>query len=116
MTRTAKLPLKWMVLGLLVALVVTDVVFLLLVRSKGPLIGVIFYAGLLVLTWGKQQQEFVTAMVGGIVGLAVHAVEIMTLGWSPYPVLMGLNLVLPAMLALAAWTASRQTRREGFRE
>ena len=112
MTRTGELPLKWVVVGLLVVLVVINVVFVLLVKSKGPLIGVVFYAGLLVLSWTKQQQDFGAAMVGGVVGLAAHAIEIMTLGWSPYPSLNALNLILPAVLAPAAWIAALQARRE----
>ena len=116
MIRTRKSPLAWIVLGLLAALVATNVIFLLLVGPKGPLIGIIFYAGLLALMWGGQQQDWGAAMVGGGVGLAVHAIEIMTVGWSAYPGLMALNLILPGVLALVAWFASRQARREDSSE
>ena len=46
-------------------------------------------------------------MVGGLLGLAVHVVEVAVMDWSAYPVLVALNLVLPAALALSAWTADR---------
>jgi hypothetical protein len=37
----------------------------------------------------------------------VHVVEAAVMGWSAYPVPVVLNLVLPAMLALSAWSADR---------
>ena len=48
-----------------------------------------------------------TLMVGGLVGLAVHVAEVAKRGWPQYPVLVALNLVLPATLALSAWAADR---------
>jgi lipopolysaccharide export LptBFGC system permease protein LptF len=46
------------------------------------------------------------------VGLTVHTAEVIAVGWSAYQVLMALNLVLPAALALAAWSAGRRMQRE----
>ena len=97
----------WVVLGLLAALVATNVVLLILLRTGGPLIGLVFYLGLLVLSFRAKQRDHRQAMVGGLLGLAVHVVEVATMGWSVYPVLVALNLVLPAALVLSAWAADR---------
>jgi hypothetical protein len=103
--------LEWVILGLLAALVVTNLVFLVLLRTGGPLIGLAFYLGLLALTFHARQHGHRSVMVGGLVGLGVHGVEAATLGWSDFPALMVLNLVLPAGLALTAWGADRAPRR-----
>jgi hypothetical protein len=105
-------PLAWIILGLLAALVATNAAFLVLLRTGGPLVGLAFYAALLVLAWRRRQRANREAMVGGLVGLTVHMAEVIAVGWSAYPVLMVLNLVLPAALALAAWSAGRRMQRE----
>jgi hypothetical protein len=111
MSHLERSPLDWVILGLLAALVVTNLAFLILLRTGGPLIGLAFYLVLLALTFHPRQRDHRLLMVGGLVGLAVHVVEAATMGWSVYPVLMVLNLVLPAGLALAAWVADRGPRR-----
>ena len=111
MSSLERSPLDWVILGLLAALVVTNITFLILLRTGGPLIGLAFYLVLLALTFRARQRDHRSVMVGGLVGLAVHVVEAATMGWSVYPVLMALNLVLPAGLALAAWVADRGPRR-----
>lgn len=111
MSRLERLPLDWVILGLLAALVVTNTTFLILLRTGGPLIGLVFYLVLLALTLRARQRYHRSLMIGGLVGLAVHVVEAATMGWSVYPVLMALNLVLPAGLALVAWVADRGPRR-----
>ena len=103
--RVSKSPLDWVILGLLATLVMTNHAFLILLRTGGPLIGLAFYVVLLVLTLRPRWRNHRSVMVGGLVGLAVHVVEAATMGWSVYPVLMVLNLVLPAGLALVAWVA-----------
>jgi hypothetical protein len=95
-------PLAWVALGWLVALVATNAAFLALLRTGGPLIGLVLYA---VLLWRWRRRDYQAAVVGGMAGLAVHAVELITTGWSPYPALMGLNLILPAALTPTAWLA-----------
>jgi hypothetical protein len=104
--------LAWAALGLLAALVATNVALLILLRTGGPRIGIAFYAVLLALAWRGQSRDYRAAMVGGLVGLAVHAVEVTIIGWSAYPSLMTLNLILPVALAPMAWWASRRGRRE----
>ena len=42
----------------------------------------------------------------------MHVVEVVIIGWSPYPVLMALNLILPAVLMPVAWLAGRRAQRE----
>jgi hypothetical protein len=42
----------------------------------------------------------------------VHVVEVVTMGWSAYPVLMALNLSLPTVLALVAWLAGQRAQQE----
>jgi hypothetical protein len=97
-------PLVWVALGLLAALVATNAAFLALLQTGGPLIGLVLYA---VLLWRWRQRDYQAAVVGGLAGLVVHAVEVITTGWSPYPALMGLNLILPAALTPTAWLARR---------
>ena len=99
--------LAWVILGLLAALVATNAAFLLLQRTGGPLIGMVFYGVLLALAWRGRQRGYREIVFGGLVGLAVHVAEVITIGWSAYPVLMALNLILPATLALVAWVADR---------
>ena len=101
-------PLAWVALGLLVALVATNAVFLLLLRTGGPLIGLVFYVALLVIVWRRRRPDWRPVMVGGLVGLAVHIVEVIVAGWTAYPLLVALNLILPAALVLVAWLAGRE--------
>jgi hypothetical protein len=46
------------------------------------------------------------------VGLAVHVVEVATIGWSAYPALMALNLILPAVLTPVAWLAGQRAQQK----
>jgi hypothetical protein len=101
-------PLAWVALGLLVALVAVNVVFLVLLRTGGPLIGIVFYAALLLGTWRRRRPDYQPAVVGGLIGLAVHIVEVILVGWTAYPLLMALNLALPAALAPLARLAGRE--------
>ena len=101
-------PLAWLALGLLAALVATNAVFLLLLRTGGPLIGLVFYVALLVTVWRRRRPDWRPVMVGGLVGLAVHIVEVIVGGWMAYPLLVALNLILPASLVLVAWLAGRE--------
>jgi hypothetical protein len=110
MSKPERSPLDWLILGLLVALVVTNIVFLILLRTGGPLIGLGFYLVLLALTLRARQRDHRSVLVGGLIGVAVHVVEVAAMGWSDYPALVALNLVLPAALALAAWDADRGPR------
>jgi hypothetical protein len=111
MSHIERARLDWVILGLLAALVVTNVTFLILLRTGGPLIGLAFYLVLLALTFRAGQRDHRPVMVGGLVGLAVHGVEAAMMGRSDYPVLVVLNLILPAALALSAWGADRGPRR-----
>ena len=101
-------PLAWVAIGLLVALVTTNVVFLVLMHTGGPLIGLVFYLALLVAVWRRRQPDYRPVVVGGLVGLAVHIVEVILVGWTTYPLLMALNLILPTVLVSAAWLAGRE--------
>ena len=97
----AQRPLSaWVALGLVAALVVTNATFLVLLQTGGPLMGLVLYA---VLLWRWKQRDYRATVVGGSIGLAVHVVEAITMGWSAYPALMALNLILPALLAPVAW-------------
>jgi hypothetical protein len=110
MSHLERRSLDWAIVGLLAALVVTNLALLVLMQTGGPLIGLAFYLILLVLTLRFRQRDHRLVMVGGLVGFAVHAAEVATSGWSHFPVLVALNLVLPAALALSAWTADRGPR------
>jgi hypothetical protein len=105
MSETRRPSLAWVALGLLVALVATNVVFLALLRTSGPLIGLVFYC---LVTWRWHQRDYQGGVVGGGVGLVVHVVEVVIAGWTDFPLLMALNLILPAPLALISWLTSRQ--------
>jgi hypothetical protein len=108
MSHVERSSLDWIILGLLAALVATNVSFLILLRTGGPLIGLVFYLVLLALTFRARQRDHRPLIFGGLVGLAVHLVEVATVGWSAYPMLMVLNLVLPAGLASVAWVAGNK--------
>jgi hypothetical protein len=112
MSNPERSPPDWVILSLLAALVVTNLAFLILVRTGGPFIGLAFYLVLLALTMRPRQRDHRSVMAGGLVGLAVHVVEVAALGWSVYPVLMVLNLVLPPGLVSVAWMADRQAEQE----
>lgn len=99
---------SWVVIVLLGALVATNVAFLVVMRAGGPLIGIACYTALLVVSWRRRPPDYRPAAVGGLVGLAVHAVEVISMGWTSAPLLMALNLILPAILVPAAWLAGRQ--------
>ncbi len=94
----------WVALGLITALVATNAVLFFFLQTGGPLIGLVLY---LVLLWRWKKRDLQAGVIGGVVGLAVHLAEVVTLGWSTYPVLMALNLILPALLASSAWLAGR---------
>lgn len=108
-TEAQRPPLAWIALGLLAALVVTNAIFLVLLQTGGPLIGLVLYA---VLLWRWKQRDYQATVVGGVVGLAVHVVEVVTMGWSVYPAFIALNLILPAVLAPVAWLAGQQAQPE----
>ena len=112
MSRIQRPPLAWIALGLLASLVATNVTFLIRLHTGGPLIGIAFYLALLALVWRGRQRDYRAAMVGGLAGLVVHVMEVIALGWSAYPALMALNLILPAVLALVAWLTGHQPQAE----
>ena len=116
MNRAKKTPLAWVTLCLLVSLVATNVAFLILLRTGGPLIGIAFYAVLLAVACRGQQRGSREVIVGSLVGLTVHVAEATILGWTPYPALMALNIALPTVLAPVAWLAGRQARRADSKE
>ena len=101
-------PLAWVALGLLVALVATNAVFLVLVRTGGPLVGLLFYGALLIVGWRGRRPDWRPVTVGGLVGFAVHVVEVVVGGWTAFPLLVALNLILPLALAPVAWLAGRE--------
>ena len=101
-------PLAWVAVGLLVALVATNAVFLIVLRTGGPLIGLVFYVALLVVVCHRGRPDYRPVMVGGLVGLAVHVVEVILIGWTTYPLLVALNLILPVALVPVAWLAHQQ--------
>ncbi len=103
--------LTWAIRGLLAGLIATNLWYLALLRSGGPLVGVIFYGALLVLSFRPRQRHERAPMIGGAVGLAIHVAEVALAGWSAYPVLMVLNLVLAAGLLAMAWVAVRRSTR-----
>ena len=108
-TEAQRPPLAWVALGLLAALVVTNAIFLVLLQTGGPLIGLVLYA---VLLWRWKRRDYWATVVGGFVGLAVHVVEVVTMGWPVYPAFMALNLILPAVLAPVTWLAGQQAQPE----
>jgi hypothetical protein len=109
MTRTERLLLAWIVPGLLATLVITNGVFLALAQKGGPLIGLVLYA---ILLWRWRGRDYQAVVVGALAGLAVHLVEVITMGWSTYPALIALNLVLPTALTPVAWVIVRRARQE----
>ena len=105
---TKRSPLAWVALGLLVALVATNALFLVSLRTGGPLIGLVFYVALLIVGWRGRRPDWRPVVVGGLVGFAVHVVEVVVGGWTAYPLPVALNLILPLALAPVAWLAGRE--------
>ena len=108
MSGTERAPLAWVSLGLLGVLIATNIALWALEQTGGPLIGVTGYGGLLILVLHGRQTDYRAAMVGGLLGLVVHTVEVVARGWSAHTGLMALNLVLPAVLVPMCWLAGRQ--------
>ena len=106
--KTKRPPLAWVALGLLVALAATNAVFLISLRTGGPLIGLVFYVALLIVVWRRRRPDWRPVMVGGLVGFAVHTVEVVVGGWTAYPLLVALNLILALALVPVAWLAGRE--------
>jgi hypothetical protein len=113
MRRRGRSALDRAVVGLLGALVATNAAFLILQRTTGPAIGAVFYLVLLILTWRQRQRDHRKVIVGGLVGLAVHAGEVIVLGWPAQPMLLALNLALPVPLVVVAWMADRRPEQAG---
>jgi hypothetical protein len=91
--------------ALLVALLLTNLAFYVRLRTGGPLVGLAFYLVLLAITFRQDRASHRPVMLGGLLGLAVHVVEVVAMGWPVNRALMALNLLLPAGLALAPWVA-----------
>jgi hypothetical protein len=98
-------PLDGIIVAVLVALLLTNLALYVRMRTGGPLIGLAFYLVLLAISLRQGKASHRPVMVGGLLGLVVHVVEVVTMGWPVYRALMALNLLLPAGLALAAWAA-----------
>jgi hypothetical protein len=93
------------VLGMLVA---ANATFCLLMRSVGPLIGAGFYLVLLINTYRSRESSYQPVILGGIAGFIVHILEVILIGWTPYPPFMILNLIFPIILLGAALSAGRE--------
>ena len=97
--------LAWVVLGLLIGLVATNTIFLVLSRTVGPVIGLLFYCAVI---WRWHRRDYQAGTVGGLVGLVGHGVEVAIVGWAGFCLLLALNLILSALLALGSWLTTRQ--------
>ena len=100
-------PWDWAIRSLLAALVATNISLLILLQTTGPLVGLAFYLLLLIMAFRAGGREHHPLIVGGLLGLAVHLVEVATAGWPAFPLLWVLNIVLPAALACSAWRAGQ---------
>jgi hypothetical protein len=89
-------------------LVVVNLLFWVVVRTGGPLIGAGFYLVLLILTCRGGSPGNRNLILGGIAGFTFHLLEIILVGWSPFPFLMILNLFLPILLILVALLAGKE--------
>jgi hypothetical protein len=116
MKRATRPTCAWVVVGLLAALVATNVVLAILLRTGGALVGAASYVILLALAWQGQPHDYRAAGIGGLVGLAVHTIEVAIVGWSDCPILVTANLILPAVLAPMAWWAGQGGRQEDSHE
>jgi hypothetical protein len=105
---TLRADLMWVIPGLLTAAVGTNMALLVLLRAGGALIGIVFYLALLGVLWYRKAHGLRAVTVGGLAGFVVHVAEVVWMGWSDYPALMVLNLLLPALMVFFAWTAGRQ--------
>ena len=109
MPRSARSRLDWIALGLLGALVTANALLLAIHRTGGPAIGIVLYAAVL---WRWLRGDYGAALIGGLIGMVVHVVEAVTMGWTRFPPLGALNLLLPAVLVPLAWARGRKAQRE----
>ena len=105
MWRTNRRPAAWAALAALVALVAANGVLAAPSRTLGPLAGILLYSALI---WRWLRRDYQAGIVGGGAGLVIHIIEVVGGGWTALPLLMALNLVLPALLGLMSWLAIRE--------
>jgi len=104
LTDVRRAPVEWVGLGLLAALAAANALASALLKSGGSFIGLALYA---VLLWRWERRDYSPSVLGALAGLCVHAVEAWMSGWSAYPDLVAINLVLPVLLVPVALLASR---------
>ena len=104
---------KKVALSILIALVVANAAWVAASQHSAPLIALIFYAIVAFLCW--QRNHFQAGIIAGIVGLGIHAYELIFLGVAELGafdlLLFLMNLVFPIPLIYFSYKAYRESER-----
>lgn len=104
---------KKVALSILIALVVANAAWVAASQHSAPLIALIFYAIVAFLCW--QRNHFQAGIIAGIVGLGIHAYELIfwgVAGLGAFDLLLFfINLVFPIPLIYFSYKAYRESAR-----
>jgi len=100
-------------LSILIALVIANATWVATSGHSGPVIALIFYALVAFLCW--QRNHFQAGIIAGIVGLGIHAYELISWGLAELRALdsglLFINLILPIPLIYFSYKAYREIQR-----
>jgi len=100
---------KRVTLSILLALVITNAIWVVVSEHSGPVIALVVYVFVAFLCW--RRNHFQSGIIAGIVGICIHAYEFISWGLEGLIALdLGLllaNLILPIPLIYFSWRAYR---------
>jgi len=104
-----------MTIGIILALVIANAVWLATSKYSSPLIALIFYALIAFLCW--RRSHFQAGIIGGIIGSAVHIYELLSQGIIELRGfelgLFFINLTFPIPLIYFSYGAYQEIKRRG---
>ena len=104
-----------MVIGILTILVITNAAWVIICKSYGPLIALIFYVFAIFLFWKKN--DIFSGIIIGIIGLAIHIYELIFQGIADLEVLetifFFINLIFPILLVYFCYKFYKKIKQNG---
>lgn len=101
---------KKVTLGILIALVITNAIWVATSGHSGPVIALILYALVAFLCW--RRDHFQAGIIAGVVGLGIHTYELISWGLTGLRTLdvglLFINLILPVPLIYFSYKAYRE--------
>lgn len=101
---------KKVTLSILIALVIANAIWVATSGHSGPVIALIFYALVAFLCW--RRGHFQAGIIAGVVGLGIHAYELISWGLAGLRTLdvglLFINLILPVPLIYFSYRAYRE--------